>query len=85
MLESIAFDETMAQVLIEGTEFLRCEIHRAASDEMIVKLDDFLRRRTKIALTVTKNSLRDDPGVREACEVLFGKDGKVRFEEYFSS
>ena len=85
MLEAIAHDETMAQVLIKGTEFLRCEIHQAACDEMIVKLDDFLRRRTKIALTVPKDSLRDDPGMAETCEVLFGNQGDARFEEYFSS
>lgn len=84
MLETIAGDESMAQVLIEGTEFLRCEIHRAAHDEMIVNLDDFLRRRTKIALTVPRDSLQEDPGMREVCEVLFGNDANTRFEEYFS-
>jgi len=85
LLDAIAGDETMGQVLIEGTAFLRCEIHRAARDEMIVNLDDFLRRRTKIALTVPRDSLREDPGMREACDVLFGNDANARFKEYFSS
>lgn len=84
MLETVAGDETMSQELIEGSEFLRCEIDRVARDEMVVNLDDFLRRRTKIALTVSKDSLREDPGTREACEALFGSQAQTRFEEYFS-
>ena len=42
----------MAEVLIEGAEYLRCEIELTARREMIVKLDDFLRRRSKIALVI---------------------------------
>ena len=84
MLEAVAGDETMSQELIEGSEFLRCEIERVARDEMVVDLEDFLRRRTKIALTVSKDSLRNDPGTREVCKALFGSEAQTRFEEYFA-
>ena len=76
LLEDIRADPRMAEVLIEGAEYLRCEIEHAARREMIVKLDDFLRRRSKIALVVTPQVLRDAPGLREACQLLFGADAR---------
>ena len=74
----------MADVLIENAEYLRCEIAQAARHEMIVKLDDFLRRRSKISLVVHKDVIRRSSGLREACEMLFGKDAEARIEEYFA-
>lgn len=53
---------------------------------MIVKLDDFLRRRTNIAQTIRKEFLQKDRGVMEACETLFNNN-KVEgeYNEYFNS
>jgi glycerol-3-phosphate dehydrogenase len=84
LLEDIRADPRMAEVLIEGAEYLRCEIAQAARREMIVKLDDFLRRRSKIALVTRKTDLRSAPGLREACRMLFGNQADARFEEYFA-
>jgi hypothetical protein len=50
---------------------------------MIVKLEDFLRRRSKISLVIHRDVLRDAPGLREACELLFGADADARIAEYF--
>src|SRR5439155_22672808 len=83
LLEDIREDPRNAEVLIEGAEYLRCEIAQAARREMIVKLDDFLRRRSKIALVIHESALREAPGLREACELLFGADADVRLREYF--
>jgi glycerol-3-phosphate dehydrogenase len=83
LLEDIRADPRMGEVLIEGAEYLRCEIAQAARREMIAKLDDFLRRRSKIALVIRKDELRAAPGLREACRLLFGEDADARFEEYF--
>ncbi|WP_394828633.1 FAD-dependent oxidoreductase [Pendulispora albinea] len=83
LLEDIRADPAMAEVLVEGAEYLRCEIAQAARREMIVKLDDFLRRRSKIALVIRKDVLRTAPGLREACSILFGEDADRRFDEYF--
>jgi glycerol-3-phosphate dehydrogenase len=71
-------------VLIERAEYLRCEIAHAAEREMITKLDDFLRRRSKIALVIKREHLRDAPGLREACRLLFGDDADARYDEYFA-
>jgi glycerol-3-phosphate dehydrogenase len=83
LLEKIREDPTMGEVLIEGAEYLRCEIAQAARREMIEKLDDFLRRRSKIALVIAKDELRGAPGLDEACRLLFGDAAEERLAEYF--
>ncbi|HEX4446348.1 MAG TPA: FAD-dependent oxidoreductase, partial [Polyangiaceae bacterium] len=84
LLEDIRRDPSMAEVLIENAEYLRCEIELAARHEMVVKLDDFLRRRSKIALVVSRKALREAPGLREACDLLFGDAARERYDEYFA-
>ncbi|MGD8861545.1 MAG: glycerol-3-phosphate dehydrogenase/oxidase [Myxococcales bacterium] len=83
LLEDIRQDPHMAEVLIHGTEYIRCEIHHAARREMITKLEDFLRRRSKIALIARKEGIRRAPGLMEACKILFGDAARERFDEYF--
>jgi alpha-glycerophosphate oxidase/glycerol-3-phosphate dehydrogenase len=85
MLEDIHRDPMQAELLIENTEFIRCEIERAARHEMITKLEDFLRRRSKISLVVRHGDFIDSPGLREACEILFGDQAEVRLQEYIDS
>ena len=51
---------------------------------MIVKLDDFMRRRSKIDLVVHDDDIRQSPGLREVAEILFGDDADRRLDEYFS-
>lgn len=83
MLENIRADPRQAEVLIEGTEYIRCEIEQAARREMITTLDDFLRRRSKIAQVVRRDELRKAAGLREACEILFGDEADAKIAEYF--
>jgi hypothetical protein len=49
----------------------------------VVKLEDFLRRRSKIALVVRREEILRAPGLREACRILFGDDAESKIEEYF--
>jgi glycerol-3-phosphate dehydrogenase len=74
----------MAEVLIRGTEYIRCELYHAAQHEMVTTLEDFLRRRSKIALIARRDTIRQAPGLMEACHILFGGDTQARFEEYFA-
>ena len=83
LLDRIAEDPAQAEVMIEGTEYLRCEIAETAEREMIVRLEDFLRRRSKIALVTRREHMRAAPGMMRACELLFGADARRRFDEYF--
>lgn len=84
LLEDIRQDASMAEVLIHGTEYIRCEIKLAARREMIVKLEDFLRRRSKVALVGRHETIHGAPGLMEACRILFGDEAQARFDEYFA-
>jgi len=83
LLEEIRQNPAMAEVLIKGTEYIRAEIHYAARHEMIVKLEDFLRRRSKISLLETRDSIKASPGLLEACQILFGERAQAEFDAYF--
>ena len=85
LLEDIRADPSMAEVLIRGTEYIRGELYHAARLEMITKLEDFLRRRSKIALIARTSTIREAPGLFEACRILFGEQASEKFEEYFGS
>jgi glycerol-3-phosphate dehydrogenase len=84
LLDEIRQDPRMAQVLIRGTEYIRCELHYAAKRELVTKLEDFLRRRSKIALIAKPERIRNAPGLVEACEILFGSQAQAKIDEYFA-
>lgn len=85
LLERIREDETCARLLIKNAEYTRCEIELAARREMIVKLEDFMRRRSKIEEVVRPADIVDAPGLQEACEILFGSAAGERLAEYRQS
>ena len=85
MLDKIQYDPKQAEVLIEGTEYRRCEIAEAADREMIVNLEDFLRRRSKIAMVMSIEELRASTGLTEACEILFGANANEKIKDYFAT
>lgn len=85
LLERIRFDPSSTKLLIENAEYTRCEIEQAARREIIVKLEDFLRRRSKIAQVVRTSDLKQAPGLREACRILFGEQAEEKYDEYFRS
>ena len=85
LLEHIRADPSQAEVLIKETEYTRCEVNLKAQREMIVKLEDFLRRRSKIALVVRREDIRQSPGLLEACEIMFGDQAQARIDEYFGN
>ena len=83
LLERIRSDPREAELLIKRAEYLRCEIEQASQREMITKLEDFLRRRSKISLVVRRGELRDAPGIKEVSQIFFGDDADAKYEEYF--
>lgn len=85
LLEDIRRDPRQAEILIGGTEYIRCELKETARREMVVRLEDFLRRRSKIALVVRRDEIRGSPGLAEACAILFGDEAEARLDEYFST
>ncbi len=82
MLEDIREDPDQARQLIKNAEYIRCEIEYAAKHEMITKLDDFLRRRSKISMVLRRDELIHAKGLREACAILFGEEADEKLNEY---
>ncbi|MEP4486446.1 glycerol-3-phosphate dehydrogenase/oxidase [Marinobacter alexandrii] len=85
LLEAIREDKREAELLIRSAEYTRCEIELAARREMIVKLEDFMRRRSKIELVIRTEEILASPGLREACNLLFGDSAEQRYREYVDS
>jgi alpha-glycerophosphate oxidase/glycerol-3-phosphate dehydrogenase len=85
MLEKIRENPEKAELLIENSEYLRVEIEHAAEREMVTKLEDFLRRRSKISLVVRQADILAAPGLKEACEILFGDEADAKLQEYIDT
>lgn len=82
ILEAIRERPHRSRLLIENAEYLRAEIELCARREMITKLEDFLRRRSKISLVVPHDKLVSAPGLKKACEILFGDQAEEKLAEY---
>jgi glycerol-3-phosphate dehydrogenase len=85
MIDAIAKDPSLSNAVIEGAGIRWCEIDYLASSELIVSLEDFLRRRSKVELLIPRETLKQSPGLYKACEQFFGVDAKMRFDEYFEN
>ena len=85
MLDAIEQDPSLSDPLIESGGIRRCEIDYIVNSELIINLEDFLRRRSKIELLVSRDELKHSTGLYEACEKLFGENAKARFDEYFEN
>ncbi|MFZ4735942.1 MAG: glycerol-3-phosphate dehydrogenase/oxidase [Bradymonadia bacterium] len=83
LLDRIEADRGGAEVVIDAAEYLRVEVEEAAHSEMVVRLEDFLRRRSKISLVMRHDTLAASPGVFEACRVLFGEGAEEAWSAYF--
>ncbi len=83
MLDEIRQDPSMGNDIIESADYLRVELHLAAETEMVTKLEDFLRRRSKITQVIREDDVRVSPGLHEAAEILFGEQADQRLAEYF--
>ncbi|MBV1790588.1 glycerol-3-phosphate dehydrogenase/oxidase [Marinobacterium sp. D7] len=84
LLEGIRENPAWGELLIENAEYLRGEIELAARREMITRLDDFLRRRSKIAQVLPKDQLLKAPGLYQACVILFGEQADAKLNEYLA-
>ena len=83
ILESIREHPERSRLLIENAEYLRGEIELAARREMITKLEDFLRRRSKISQVVRHVDMINAPGLKKACQIFFCDQADEKLAEYF--
>ena len=85
LLEDIRQDPKRAERLMKDAEYLRCEVEYTAKHEMITKLDDFLRRRSKITQVVRYEDIVNAPGLKKACDIFFGTESEVKLQEWKDS
>ena len=85
LLDQIREDPDEARQLIENAEYIRCEIELAARREMITKLEDFMRRRSKIELVLRQRDIIGAQGLKDACAILFGDEAELRLQEYLDT
>ncbi|MEM9038566.1 MAG: FAD-dependent oxidoreductase [Actinomycetota bacterium] len=84
MLDAIREEPAMGEDIMGSADYIRVELHEAARNEMVTKLEDFMRRRSKIDLVVSDRDIENSPGLREVAEILFGADdAERRLAEYF--
>jgi glycerol-3-phosphate dehydrogenase len=83
MLDEIREDPEMGKDIMKNADYLRVELHVAAGTEMITKLEDFLRRRSKITQVVPDGDVRSSTGLREVAEILFEDRADEKLIEYF--
>jgi glycerol-3-phosphate dehydrogenase len=83
MLEAIREDPTMADDVMGSADYLRVELYSAARSEMVTRLEDFMRRRSKIELVVRDDDIAASSGLYDVAEILFGDDADRRLAEYF--
>lgn len=65
LISVIAADPSMGEPVTKDSDILRAELALYRDREMVVHLDDFLRRRTKLRLIFSENDLNTDPGMDE--------------------
>ena len=85
MLEAIRDDRRMGEDIMDSADYLRVELHLAATTEMIVRLEDFTRRRSKIDQVVRSADIRGSAGLREVAAILFGDAAERRLAEYLDT
>ena len=83
MLDEIRQDPSMGEDIIESADYLRVELYLAAETEMVTKLEDFLRRRSKITQVIPEDEVKNSAGLHEAAEILFGDQADERLDEYY--
>jgi glycerol-3-phosphate dehydrogenase len=84
MLDKIEKNPEMTEPLIEGTGIRRCELDYIRENEMVVTLEDYLKRRSKLEYLLRYEDLKKLKGIYEACEYLFDDEAQAKYDEYFS-
>jgi glycerol-3-phosphate dehydrogenase len=82
MLDEIRSDPSMGEDIIKKADYLRVELFHTADTEMVTRLEDFLRRRSKITQVIREDEILDSPGLKEASKILFGDKADDRLAEY---
>ena len=84
MVDEVDRDPALAEPVLEGSAVMGVEVRHMAQHEMVTTLDDFLRRRTDISLTLRESHIRAHDQILDVARVLFGDQAEERYIERFS-
>lgn len=82
VLDELKRSPETAAPLFEQSEYLQCELAYVAEYGMVEKLDDLLRRRSRLSLVLTREQIANSEGLQLASKRLFGDRAKQRLAEY---
>ena len=85
ILHQVEANPELKKELIPGSECLTVEALHAKDYEMVVQLEDFLRRRTKISMMISQRNLEESPATKQACQLLFGDHFQDRWTSFVES
>ena len=71
LLETLQKDPGAACPVLPGSDIVRAEVELIRTTEMVVTIDDFLRRRTLLALTVNADHLASSVAESDLDQILF--------------
>jgi glycerol-3-phosphate dehydrogenase len=80
LLAMINEQPDLAEEVIIGSGVLKAEVKYAADHEMVVTMDDFLRRRTNLSLCHRLSKAKKE--MSEIAEALFGNEAVDQLHEY---
>ncbi len=83
ILDRIRRDASKGERLMREPPYTIAELEQMAQGDMIVTLEDFLRRRTELAMMHDHGTLAADRGLWRACCILFGDSAEERWRAYF--
>ncbi|MEM7210115.1 MAG: FAD-dependent oxidoreductase [Pseudomonadota bacterium] len=85
ILDSIEQDPAGLEEVFAGGGLRWCEIDYMSRGEMIVELEDLLRRRSKVALVIDMSNPERLRELKAVCDRIFGADAAAKLEKFLQS
>ncbi|WP_460238024.1 glycerol-3-phosphate dehydrogenase/oxidase [Aurantivibrio plasticivorans] len=82
LLDAMIEDDTLLEKPIQEIEYTRGEIMLMAKTEMIITLEDFLRRRSKVLMVMSAEELIKHPGLRDIAKLLFNGSAESKLQDF---
>ena len=85
ILELMHREPALKELIVASAPLVLAEASYMAEEEMVEGMEDFLRRRTRLALVVRREELAQSQGLYQACKILFGERADEEWERYFKA
>ena len=85
ILELLHRQPDLQQPIVSSAPVILAEAAYMGAEELVVDLEDFLRRRTRLSLVVGRMELAHCRNLYRACELLFGSRAEDQWQRYFKT